>query len=73
MELTQEGIEHRYTLQNRPVVGDKLDTAPALGPGHTMEVSRPDTEPTQQVSVPPAPKLTIVNGPDLQKNLNIIL
>ena len=57
MELTQEGIEHRYTLRNRPVVGDKLDTAPALGPGHTMEVSRPDTEPTQQVSAPP--KLTL--------------
>jgi len=57
MELTTEGIEHRYTLRNRPVVGDKLDAAPALGPGHTMEVSHPDTEPTQQVSAP-TPKLT---------------
>jgi len=57
MELTQESIEHRYTLRNRPVVGDKPDAASALGPGHTMEVSRPDTEPTQQVSVT-TPKLT---------------
>ena len=42
------------------MVGDKLDAAPALGPGHTLEVSRSDTEPTQQVSVPPAPKLTLL-------------
>jgi len=58
MELIKEGTEHRYTLRNRLVVGDKLDAAPDLGPDHTMEVSRSDAEPTQQVSVT-TPKLTL--------------
>ena len=73
MELTKEGIEHRYTLRNRPVVGDRLDAAPDLGPGHAMEVSRPDMEPTQQVSAPPKLGIVLVNTYNLLYHFPIII